>query len=279
MVASDDTISFGDERQPDSLVHWRWQRRGREHAMSSDATPSTGIPSQVSRARGLLSWGVSVVLGVVVYTVYMANQREIGTCDTAPITATAVCLNRGDGLLHRPLPALLGAASGQRSCRLYLAAWRGRIISRYPIAPAFLALPFVACQTAYCDWMVPGWDRYPPVLFYRYCLTMAKVAAAMIAALTAVVLHRVLTDMGLGRVAIPATLAAAFGSELWVSGQPGPLGARPGGAGADHGCLAAPSPRPRALAAGAGGRGGGGAGRLSSDRCRLLAGDRNLGGS
>ena len=246
--------------------------------MSSDATPSTGNGSPTSRARVLLSWGVSVVLGVVVYMVYISNQREIGTFDTAPITATAVCLNRGDGLyIERFLPCW--GLRRDRKLPTYLAEWRGRIISRYPIAPAFLALPFVACQTAYCDWMVPGWDRYPPVLFYRYCLTMAKVAAAMIAALTAVVLHRVLSEMGLVRVAIPATLAAAFGSELWMVASQALWGHGPAALALITSVwllLPRDPARWRLLLAGVR---GGGTGRLSPERLRLLPGDRRLGGA
>ena len=182
--------------------------------MSSDASDDPdsfpGSPAPVD----WVSWATSIVLGAVVFAVYMANCRELGTNDTAPTIATAVCLYRGDGLyIDRFLPCWgLRPDGNLPPC---LARWRGHVISRYPIAPALLALPVVGLSEAHFDRMNPGWDQYPD-RFYRHCLAMAKLAAALIATLTAVVLHRVLTDMGLARVAIPATLAAALGSELWV---------------------------------------------------------------
>jgi hypothetical protein len=44
---------------------------------------------------------------------------------------------------------------------------------------------------------------------------MAKRAAALLAALVALALHRFLVGLGLGRVAVPAVLATALGSDLW----------------------------------------------------------------
>jgi hypothetical protein len=58
----------------------------------------------------------------------------------------------------------------------------------------------VASQVAYLDWMKPGWDRRSTTTFYRYCLGTTNVAAALIVALTAVVLHRLLKAMGLSRL-------------------------------------------------------------------------------
>ena len=49
---------------------------------------------------------------------------------------------------------------------------------------------------------------------------MAKRAAAVLTALVAVALHRLLVGLGLGRIAVVATLATALGSDLWsVAGQ------------------------------------------------------------
>ena len=182
--------------------------------MSSEASPTSGARSPVRWARGLVSWAVSIVLAVVLGAVYLVNDRELGSFDTAPVTAAAVSLGRGEGVyVDRFLPCW--GIRPREKLPTFLARWHGRTISRYPMAPALTALPIVACLVAYCDRMAPRWDRHPD-LFYRFCLTMGKVTAAVISALTAVVLHRVLTEMGFGRVAIFATLAAALGSELWV---------------------------------------------------------------
>jgi len=181
---------------------------------SSFAFPTTGISSQATRPSRLVSWATSIVLGGVVFAVYMANNRELGTNDTAPTIATAVCLHRGEGLYIDRFLACWGLRADGKvpPC---LARWRGHFISRYPIAPALLAFPVAALSEAHFDRMNPGWDQ-SPLGFYEHCLAMAKLTAALIATLTVVVLHRVLTDMGLARVATPATLAAALGSELWV---------------------------------------------------------------
>ncbi len=65
------------------------------------------------------------------------------------------------------------------------------------------------------DMTEPGWDR-DPVRAFGCCMRMAKRAAAVLIALTGVVLHLVLVRLGLDRVAWPAVLAAALGSDLWT---------------------------------------------------------------
>jgi hypothetical protein len=155
-----------------------------------------------------------VGLGALVFAVYMVNGRELGTDDTAPTSALAVCLDRGDGLFIERFLRCWKIRS-DRELPAYLARWRGHVVSRYPVAPALLAFPIVAFQAGYLDRAVPGWDRHPDLL-QSYGLGMTKLAAALIAALTVVVLHRVLIAMGLSRVAIAAALAAGLGSELWA---------------------------------------------------------------
>jgi hypothetical protein len=184
---------------------------------SSFASPTTEISSVAPRTSKLVSWATSLVLGGVVFGVYVVNGRELGTNDTAPTIATAVCLYRGDGLyVDRFLDCWgLSLAGNLPPC---LARWRGHVISRYPIAPALLALPVAALSEHHFNWLNPGWDR-TALGFYQHVLAMGKLAAALIATLTAVMLHRVLTDMGFARVAIPATLAGALGSELWMVGS------------------------------------------------------------
>jgi hypothetical protein len=158
-----------------------------------------------------------MILGVVVAAVYLANGREIGAFDTIPTSLVPLAIIRGDGLhldrfrplLRRwgtPLPAFV-AESG------------GHIGSSYPVGPALVALPLVAPQVMVLDALEPGWDR--DLLRARAeTRRMAKRAAAVLAALAAVALHRLLIGLGLARVAAAAVIAAALGSDLWsVAGQ------------------------------------------------------------
>ena len=48
---------------------------------------------------------------------------------------------------------------------------------------------------------------------------ITKRSLAVLVALTSVILHRYLIGLGLGRVALSATLAAALGSNLWIVGS------------------------------------------------------------
>jgi hypothetical protein len=54
---------------------------------------------------------------------------------------------------------------------------------------------------------------------FNECKWIAKRSMAVLVALAAVVLHRLLIGLGLSRVAMPAVLAAALGSDLWVVGS------------------------------------------------------------
>jgi hypothetical protein len=157
----------------------------------------------------------TAVLGLVVFVLFLLNYRESGTYDTNPTCALTVSLVRGDGVfVDRFLPTWDVKPGGKLPD--YLAAWRGHVVSRYPVAPALLAVPVVALQVMYLDRYEPRWEQRGTTRYVRQCLGMAKRAAALIVALTAVVLHRLLKGMGLARVATPATLAAVLGSSLWT---------------------------------------------------------------
>lgn len=164
------------------------------------------------------SWLGSIALGVAVFAVYLSNGREVGSYDTEPTGALAVGLCRGEGVSLDWFLPYWGVRPGS-PLPDYLTRSRGRVVSRYPIAPALLAAPAVAVQAAYLDAKQPGWDRQPATFFRSYRV-LTKRAAALISALTAVVLHRVLLGLGFRRVAAASVLTAALGSGLWpVAGQ------------------------------------------------------------
>ena len=89
-----------------------------------------------------------------------------------------------------------------------------RPVNGYPVGPALLAVPFVLPQVLFFDIRHPGWDR-AEASSWRFNF-IAKNTAAVVAALTGVVLLELLRRLGLGHVALPTVLAVALGSNLWV---------------------------------------------------------------
>jgi hypothetical protein len=158
------------------------------------------------------SWPASVILGIVVASVYLANGREIGAFDTTPTTLLPLAILRGDGWhldRFRPLLRMWGSP-----LPMFVTEFGGHIISRYPVGPALVALPLVAPQMMALDKAEPGWDR-DLTRVHAESRRMGKRSAAVLAALVAVALHRLLVELGLGRVAVPAVIATALGSGLW----------------------------------------------------------------
>jgi hypothetical protein len=182
--------------------------------MNESAKPAPIGESAAPAGRGSLrGWPTSLVLATGMALLYLANGREIGAFDTTPNTLLPLAILRGDGLYldrFRPLLRVWGTP-----LPLFVAESGGHILSRYPVGPALLAFPLVAPQVLLLDRIEPGWDRD----FARVHLEtrrMGKRAAAMITALVAVALHRLLLALGLARVAIPAVIASALGSDLWT---------------------------------------------------------------
>jgi hypothetical protein len=145
--------------------------------------------------------------------VYLANRREIGQYDTEPTTLAALTLARGSGPWLDRFRLVLREGDGRLPA--FVTRSRGHIASRYPIAPALVAVPLVWPQTRWFDSTRPGWDRHPGSA-WAHAKFMGKNAAAVLAALVGLTLHRVLRAMRFGRVAIPAVLAACLGSDLWT---------------------------------------------------------------
>ena len=165
-------------------------------------------------------WGRRLALGVGLWVIFVANGREIGAGDTIPAILLPIAIARGDGFtLDRFEPVISSgdaAATGTGESLPYFAARkRGRLVSRYPVAPVVVALPFTLPQIALLDRWRPGWDA-TPVGALRYGRWIAKNAAAAVVALAAVLLCQALRAFGLARVALPATLVAALGSPLWT---------------------------------------------------------------
>jgi hypothetical protein len=163
-------------------------------------------------------WWITLILGACLYLVYSANDRPIGTDDTVAATLLPVALVRGDGFTLDRFSPLLRDADQMVP---FVAISRGRMVSRYPVAPALVILPLMAPQIAHLDSWNPRWERQL-VAAAKACDRMAKWSMSVLMVLAAVILYRFLLQLGLRRGALPAVVAAFLGSDLWTHASQAP---------------------------------------------------------
>jgi hypothetical protein len=163
---------------------------------------------------------VSVLLFVGLTAVYLVNRRDpIGSIDTFPAELYPIAMIRGDGMnLDRFAPVL---APKKGPMHAYVAWSRGHLVSRYPIGTALLFVALEVPQVWLLDRFAPGWERRAPLALTAW-ERLSKVTSAFVAALAGAALYRLLVRLGLGRSALPAVLAAALGSDLWVVASQAP---------------------------------------------------------
>ncbi len=184
-----------------------------EPPVSKESPRTTAHSStHLEGSQGQTGWIRSIVLGIVLALIYLSNGREVASYDTEPAALLTRTILRGEGLYLDHFGPIIRDGNALRPG---YAEKRGHILSRYPVGPALLALPMVAAETAVFPLIRPGWNQNVLLEWY-YSREMAKHASAIIAAMAGVVLYRLLGRIGLGRVALPATLAAALGSNLWT---------------------------------------------------------------
>ena len=148
-----------------------------------------------------------------VFAIYLANGREIWSGDSVPAKYLTCAVVRGDGFyLDRYRDDVLKWWP-HPGMPYYVTMVDGHYVSRYPLGPVFVALPFTLPQIWLLDRTHPGWETSDPLWFD----TIAKRSAAAIATLTAFALLTVLLKLGLGREAWLAATAAALGSNLWCT--------------------------------------------------------------
>lgn len=174
--------------------------------------PSTEPPTP----RVWPSLARSLVLGLIVLGLYLANGREIGTYDTEPASMLTLTLVRGEGFYLDRFGPTLYEPDGRLSP--YVARSGRHLVSRYPVAPALLAVPFAWPYYAYLDATRIGWDR-DPSRARMATHHAAKIAAALLAAMAIVGLDLVLRRLGFGRAGTVAAFTAAVGSNLWTVGS------------------------------------------------------------
>jgi hypothetical protein len=172
-------------------------------------------PKASSRAwsRG---WLASACLGACLVFIYLINGRDLGSDDAFSASLLPLYILRGEGVyLENRIPGDRGLKS---PLSYFWKISHGHVVPLYPLAPGLMAIPFVAPEVAIRDLCRPGWDRDRQYAF-NTSVWMAKHAMAVIVALAAIILHRLLLALGVGRAAVPAVLAAFLGSELWTVGS------------------------------------------------------------
>ena len=94
----------------------------------------------------------------------------------------------------------------------FVAEVNGRLVSRYPIAPAILALPFygVPLGTGWLAQPHRDWLTFPWSVFYP-----AKFAAAFLTALAVTTFFFCARELADTRTSALVTLAVAFGTSVW----------------------------------------------------------------
>lgn len=160
----------------------------------------------------------AVLLGLGLFAIFVINGREIGAGDVVPNKLLPIAVLRGDGLTLNRFNHLWGLWSGA-SDRLpyFVSVDAGRVRSRYPPGAGLLVTPLVAPQVALADYRFGReWER-DPATATAVLGAMAKNSAAALAALTGMCLYALLWRVGCGPVAIPATLIAVLGSNLWMT--------------------------------------------------------------
>jgi hypothetical protein len=181
--------------------------------MSKPQAAKLSQPASRTHRRNKIS---ALLLSLGLAAVYAANSRFLGSYDTEPTSLMLLTLARGEGVYLDRYRSFMRDTN--RVLPVFVRPWRGHILSRYPTAPAILVQPCVIPQVLFLDWFRPGWDR-DPRMAGQTCRQIARRSMAVLMSLAAVILYGLLISLGLRRVALPATLAAALGSNLWTVGS------------------------------------------------------------
>ena len=160
------------------------------------------------------NWKPSLLLALLLMGLYsLHGPILLSSGDTLATTLLPYALIRGDGPVLDRFQASLQTPDGHLD---HFVRWsRGHVVSRYPLGPALLVVPFYLPQMGLLDATQPGWDRKPADAV-RCCAQMGRHSAALLATLLGVVLLYVLEQLGLGRWAFPTALAAGLASNVWA---------------------------------------------------------------
>jgi len=156
----------------------------------------------------------SAFVSLIVFAVTYANRPAmILTDDAVPQMFIPWMVLRGHGGDFAPVIARYGEPNAP--LKPYLTRVGDRVLSIYPYASAWLPLPISLSQFLYLDLAQPGWDRGGDGLL-RGLSRVGKTTSAVVVAITAFLLHRLLIAWGFAGWSIPATLVGVLGSNLWM---------------------------------------------------------------
>lgn len=181
--------------------------------MSQEPTPAPTPPAGTKRPVPAL------VVFLLLFIVYNANFRDIRFDDTAPARLLPFCLLLNhtlylDGWIE-PFVASAGGINGT----YFVARSHGHWMSAYPILMPLVVSPL---------YVVPAWlvaRQHPRLVMGDVVLmtlidTMEKLAASLIAALSAVILYLALRKIISGNLSLLLTLVYGLAGSVWsISAQ------------------------------------------------------------
>ncbi|HET9209841.1 MAG TPA: hypothetical protein VFR03_05555 [Thermoanaerobaculia bacterium] len=155
----------------------------------------------------------SLLIGLCCLLVYNANGRAISAGDTYPARYLPFAVWRHHTVLLDPVATLTAQGRGNRAFWM-VPVPGGHVISLYPVTLPVLIAPLYLPAAGYLH--LRGWtdERLD-----RVARVMEKLSASLLAALSAALLYLLLRRRAAPRVALPLTLAYAFGTTTWVIGS------------------------------------------------------------
>lgn len=174
----------------------------------------------VSSSARHSSWrwdlAICLLLGLVFFLIYNANQRSMGAADTYPARYLPLSILKHHSLTLDPIVSLVAQGREVPAGKSTTAFWMiksstGSIVSLYPIVTPVVVAPLYLPAVAYLD--AKGWDLQRVDFVARI---MEKLCASLIASLSAMLLYLLLRRRSPPATAALLTIAYALGTTTWV---------------------------------------------------------------
>jgi hypothetical protein len=155
----------------------------------------------------------SLLLGLCCLLVYNANRRVISAGDTFPARYLPFAIWQHHTLLLDPIATL--TAQGRGDTAFWMVPTRsGHTISLYPVVTPVLLAPLYLPAVGYLH--LRGWNE---ARLDHVAKVMEKLAASLVAALSAALLYLLLRRRAAAPIALLLALAYAFGTTTWMIGS------------------------------------------------------------
>lgn len=185
---------------------------------ASKALSQMAAPNQRQRLLTSRHWWVCAWLGLFCFGVYNANLRAIGAGDNLPARYLPLSLWKNASLSLDPVAELVaqGRRLPSKSGEIREAGWvvmgtEGRLVSLYPIVTPLLVAPLylpAALYLQHMDWAPAHVDSVARI--------MEKLAAALIASASVMLMYLLLLRQCSDRLALGLAMAFGFGTTTWV---------------------------------------------------------------